>query len=98
MGEMSLKDALGEFLNNSKMKSGLQAVQLESVWEEIMGKTIARYTDKLQILQTTLYISTTVAPLKNELIYQKENIIRRVNEALGSKVISDVIKREPLTR
>ncbi|RYG48005.1 MAG: DUF721 domain-containing protein [Chitinophagaceae bacterium] len=93
MGEISLKDAMGNFLNNSRMKSGLQVVQLETAWEEIMGKTIARYTDKLQIVQTTLYISTTVAPLKNELLYQKENIIRRVNETLGAKVITDVIVR-----
>lgn len=93
MGEMSFKDAMGEFLKNSKMKTGLQAVQLETAWEEIMGKTIARYTDKLQIIQSTLYISTTVAPLKNELLYQKDNIIRRVNETLGAGVITDVVVR-----
>jgi hypothetical protein len=32
-----------------------------------------------------------VAPLKNELLYQKEKIIERVNEALGDKVIKDVV-------
>ncbi len=93
MGEISLKDAMGDFLNKSKMKSGLQAVQLETAWEEIMGKTIARYTDKLQIIQSTLFITTTVAPLKNELVYQKESIIKRVNEVLGDKVITEVVVR-----
>lgn len=75
------------------MKTGLQAVKLETAWEEIMGKTIARYTDKLQINQSTLYITTSVAPLKNELMYQKDNIIRRVNEALGENVIREVVVR-----
>jgi hypothetical protein len=32
-----------------------------------------------------------VAPLKNELIYQKPKIIERVNEALGERVISEVV-------
>ena len=93
MGEISLQDALGDFLNKSRMKSGMQVVQLESAWEEIMGKTIARYTDKLQIIKTTLYITTSVAPLKNELLYQKQNLIRRVNELLGENVITDVVIR-----
>ena len=56
-----------------------------------MGKTIARYTDKIQIINQTLFISSTVAQLKNELLYQKDKIIERVNEALGDKVINDVV-------
>jgi len=61
------------------------------VWEEVMGKTVAKYTDKIQIINATLFISTNVAPLKNELLYQKEKIIERVNEALGEKTIKEVV-------
>jgi len=68
-------------------------MQIEEVWEELMGKTIARYTDSIQIVNQTLFISTSVAPLKNELLFQKEKIIQRVNEALGEKVIKDVVIR-----
>lgn len=53
-------------------QGGIQAMQIEEVWEDIMGKTIARYTDKLQIIGDKLIITTSVGPLKNELIYQKE--------------------------
>jgi hypothetical protein len=56
-----------------------------------MGKTIAKYTDSIQIINKTLFINTTVAPLKNELQFQKATIIQRVNEALGEKVITDVV-------
>ena len=71
--------------------NGVQALQIEDAWEKIMGKTIARYTDKIQIINSTLFITTNVAPLKNELLYQKEKIIERVNEALGEKVIKEVV-------
>ena len=91
MGEYSLGDAIRKFLDESRIKGGIQAMQIEEVWEEIMGKTIARYTDKLQIINDTLIITTQVAPLKQELIYQKEKIIQRVNVALGQKVISKLI-------
>jgi len=66
-------------------------MQIEEVWEEMMGKTVARYTDKIRIHGQTLYIETTIAPLRNELLYQKETIIQRVNEALGEKVVKEVV-------
>ena len=91
MGELSMQDAIKLFLKQSQLKTGLQALRIEDVWEEIMGKTIAKYTDKIQILNQTLFITSTVAQLKHELLYQKEKIIERVNEALGEKVINNVV-------
>ena len=91
MAEISIGDAIKDFLKKSKLKGSIQALQIEDAWEKIMGKTIAKYTDKIEIINSTLFISSTVAPLKNELQYQKAKIIERVNEALGEKVIKDVV-------
>ena len=91
MGEYSLGDALKKFLDKSQLKGSIQALQIEEVWEQIMGKTVARYTDKIQIHGQTLYVNTTIAPLRQELMYQKDKIIQRVNEALGEKVIREVV-------
>ncbi|MBC7946374.1 MAG: DUF721 domain-containing protein [Chitinophagaceae bacterium] len=91
MGELSLSDAIKEFLNKSRIKGGIQALQIENVWEEVMGKTVARYTDKLQIIGDKLIITTHVAPLKHELMYQREKIKQRVNEALGQRVVNEVV-------
>ena len=91
MGEYSIGSAIQHILNQSRIKGDIQAMQIDDVWEQIMGKTIARYTDKLQIFGDKLFITTSVAPLKQELIYQKEKIIQRVNEALGQKVIREVV-------
>ena len=93
MAELSIGEALQQFLNKSKLKSGMQAMQIEDVWEKIMGKTIAKYTDKIQIIGTTLFVTTTIAPLKNELLYQKEKIIEMVNKELGEKTVKEVVVR-----
>jgi hypothetical protein len=91
MGEFSISEAIQQFLSQSRLKGDIQAMQIEEVWEKIMGKTIARYTDKLQLFGDKLVITTHVAPLKQELIFQKENIAKRVNEVMGRKMISEVI-------
>lgn len=91
MSEYSIGQAMKLFLQKSRLQSGIRALEITGVWEELMGKTIARYTDKIQIISHTLFITTSVAPLKNELLYQKEKIIQRVNEALGENVITEVV-------
>ena len=91
MGEYSLGDAIKQFLKQSRLKGYMQAMQIEEVWENIMGKTVAKYTEKIHIHGDKLYITTYVAPLKNELKYQTETIIQRVNEALGEKIIKEVV-------
>lgn len=73
------------------MKGDLQALQINELWEKIMGKTIARYTENLKVINRTLFITTNVAPLKQELAYQKEKIKLRVNEALGENLIDEIV-------
>ena len=90
MGELSMQDAMKQFLKKSRLKQGIQSVQIEEVWEAVMGKTIAQYTDKLEIKGRTLFITTAVAPLKNELLFQKVKVIERLNETLGEKIINEV--------
>ena len=91
MGQYNMGDAINQFLKNSRLSGDIQALQIEEVWEKIMGKTVAKYTEKLKIYNKTLYIATTVAPLRQELQYQKETIKQRVNEALGAGSIREVI-------
>lgn len=91
MGAYSIGDAIKQFLAQSRIRGDIQALQIEDVWEAVMGKTIARYTDQLKVINKTLFITTSVAPLKQELVYQKEKIKLRLNEALGERVIDDVV-------
>ena len=91
MSEFHIGDAIKGFLRKSHLRNGIRAVQIEEIWEQLMGKTIARYTDKIQIINQKLFIQTSVGPLKNELVYQKQQIIERVNEAFGEKIINEVI-------
>ena len=56
-----------------------------------MGTTISKYTDKIYIFEKKLFIETSVGPLKNELGFQKVQIIERVNEKMGENMINEVI-------
>ncbi len=91
MGQYKIGDAIQQFLKGSRLKGDIQALQIDEIWEKLMGKTIARYTDRIHIINGTLFITTNVAPLKQELLYQKEKIRSRVNEAFGNSDIKEVV-------
>lgn len=91
--EVSIGQAIQLFLAKSKLKGNMHAMQISFIWEQLMGKTIAKYTEKIEIFNGTLIIHTPIATLKQELSYQKDKIIERVNEALHEKVIKEVVIR-----
>ncbi|RYY95992.1 MAG: DUF721 domain-containing protein [Chitinophagaceae bacterium] len=91
MAQYSLGDAIQKFLQGSRIKGDIQAMQITDVWENLMGKTISKYTERIAIINGTLFITTSVAPLKQELNFQKEKIKLRVNEALGEPVVRQVV-------
>jgi hypothetical protein len=91
MPEVSLQQALQQFLQNSRLKQQVQAMQIKDMWEELMGKTIAGYTDDIQLIQNKLTITTHMAPLKQELLYQREKIKNRLNEMLNEYAVHEVV-------
>lgn len=91
MGTFKIGEALKQFVQNSKLKKGIQAVQIEEIWLEMMGTTIAKYTDKIYIFNQKLFIETSIGPLKNELGFQKQQIIAQMNEKMGETIITDVV-------
>ncbi len=91
MGEFSIGQAIQQFLDKSRIKNDVQAMQIQDIWAELMGKTIANYTEKIQLYNDRLFITTSVAPLKQELLYQRDKIRQRVNEALGKELVKEVI-------
>lgn len=88
-----MEDALKDFMSKSRLKPRLTEVRIQENWEQLMGKTISRYTENIQLMDGRLLISTTVAPLKQELTYSKDRIIKLVNEMLGEAAVREVIVR-----
>ena len=86
-----MAQAMEQFLKKSKIRINIQAFKIEEIWENLMGKTIAKYTDSIKLINNTLFITTNTAPLKKELIFQRETIIKRINEALGENIVKEVV-------
>ena len=93
MGTYSVGEALNLFLERSQWKSKIHEIRVRKEWEQIAGKTIARYTRDVNLSGKTLTIYTDVAPLKHELTLGKTQLIQNINEYFGERVVEQITIR-----
>lgn len=89
----SIGDALNAFLQHARWLPKIYERRLQTEWETIVGKTIARYTRDIKLNNGTLSVGTDVAVLKQELQFGKAQLIERINEHFGSQVVKEIIIR-----
>lgn len=89
--EKTLKEALHAMIEQYRLKGKLNQTRIRSLWEELMGPSIARYTREIRMGRKKLYIRLDSAPLKQELSMGKEKIRHMLNEALGEEYIQEVV-------
>ena len=93
MASVSVGDALSSFLKSSRWKARIDEIRVKGEWEKIMGNTIAKYTRDVSLKDGVLYISTDVAPLKQELQFGKAQIVANINEHFKEQGVKDVVIR-----
>jgi predicted nucleic acid-binding Zn ribbon protein len=91
MGSYSISEALNLLLEKSQWKPKVVELRMRQEWEAIVGKTISKYTRSINLWGKMLTIYTDVAPLKQELLLGKEQLVVRINEYFGEKVVEQVI-------
>ena len=89
----SLKDAIKVFLEDYNLRERFVQTRVTTDWEKIVGKTIARHTMDIYIKQGVLHLYLDSAPLKQELNIAKSKLLERINEAIGEKLVSEIIIR-----
>jgi predicted nucleic acid-binding Zn ribbon protein len=91
MGSYSIGEALNQLLEKSNWKPKVNELRLKQEWESIVGKTIAKYTRNINIHNKKLTVYTDVGPLKQELLLGREQLMVRINEYFGERVVEEVV-------
>ena len=88
--QQSLGDALRNFITDHHLQGGLDQVQAEETWMEVMGPGVAKYTRKVQLKGSTLHVYLTSSVLREELSLGTTNIIQMMNDALGRELVEQL--------
>lgn len=90
---LSISDALKEFVTENRLEKGLDKVNVADAWAKLMGNGVNNYTTAVQLERDTLYIQLSSSVLREELSYGKQKIINMLNNELGKTVIKKLILR-----
>ncbi len=89
----SIGDIMGEILKDQKINKKLFENRLIGLWGQIMGPTIERMTKQIYVSNGVLYVSLNSSVVRGELIMLKGKIVKRLNEAVGEEILTDIVFR-----
>ncbi len=90
---VAIKDLMKSFINENNLSKGMKKISIKESWEQLMGKGVASYTEKVELKGSTLHVKLSSSVLREELSYGKEKIIEMMNDALGSEEIKKLLLR-----
>jgi len=88
-----LSEALDGFISANKLEKGLDKVNAQKAWKDLMGNGVNSYTREVRLERGVLYVSLSSAVLREELSHGKSKIVNMLNEALGKDLVQKVILR-----
>jgi len=91
--ESPISEVLKVFIENNKLQSGMDKIDVEKAWKDLMGNGVNTYTKEVILKGTTLYVTLTSAVLREELSYGKQKIISMLNEELRKDVVKELVLR-----
>ena len=86
---MNITDALVDYLRESGLEQSVLEVQIEELWPQVMGETVAKLTRSVEVKDGMLIVHLNSAALKAQLFENRFELVRKLNEAVGAQVIRD---------
>lgn len=91
--EEKINQTIDAFINQQKIRKNYYEISVRKAWKDLMGEMVDDYTTSIKISKEKLILEFSSAPLKHEISFQKEQLIRLLNERLGKELIKEVIIR-----
>lgn len=86
-----IKDLIEALMKKYGADEKIAESRLMNAWETILGKTISKYTRNLYIKDRKLFVSVSSSIVKSELLMIRKELISRLNEKAGKKIIDQII-------
>lgn len=87
---LSVKDLILRNLREQGLEMPLLQKRLVEAWPEVGGPLVQRYTLNTYIYNQTLFVRLSSPAMRSELSMQRQELITRLNQYVGSQVITDI--------
>ena len=86
----SISDLIKEFSRQANVSGKLRAYQVVGDWEPTVGEAIGRNTEISRVENGTLYVKAATSAWRNELVFMKPSILKKIKENYPDSGIEDI--------
>jgi len=88
-----ISKAIEKMLKKMKIETTVRQWEVVSMWDDIVGETIAKHTRADKISFGKLYVSVDSSVWRNELMFQRNDLLKKVNSRLNKTKIKEIVLR-----
>lgn len=85
--------AIDKCLRNFSIDKAVRQWEAVHIWEDVVGPKIASHTKTEKISFGKLFVAVDSPAWRNEISFQKENILKKLNKRLKSVKIKEIVLR-----
>ena len=89
--QQSIRSVIKRVLKNQKLEGRLQELDVLNNCEEVLGKNLMKYISNFSFRGGILVIKMKSAVVRNELFYQKSEILKKINQKTGKEIVKEII-------
>jgi len=79
-----------KFLRSAGLEKGIAQQNAMDIWPDVVGKNVSKNTEPISVEHGTMTVKTETPAWRQELQFQKKQIIETLNKKLNKKVIKDI--------
>ncbi len=85
------EQAIQDLISHYQLQAQFTVLDLKDAWRTILGDSVSRRTQNLQVKGNTVYVSLESAALKSELMMRKTFILQKLNLHTGNTVLEELV-------
>ena len=89
--QQSIRAVIKRLLKNQKLEGRLKELDVLNNCEEVLGKNLMKYISNLSFRDGILVIKIRSAVVRNELSYQKNEILKKINQKTAKEIVKEII-------
>lgn len=90
-GVKSISELVRATCREEGLETPLNEYRLIKAWSQVLGESVKHYTGEMYIKNQILYVHVTSSVLRQELMMNRKNLVRRLNEHVKAQVITDIM-------
>ncbi len=90
-GIKSISELVMATCREEGLETPLNEYRLIQAWSQVLGPSVKSYTGDMYIKNQILYVHITSSVLRQELMMNRKNLVRRLNEHVKAQVITDIM-------